>query len=137
MDLSPILSPLNDAQREAVTAPVGPVLVLAGAVITSRYQRIQESVLLRTLGANRRQVFRIMAVEYFFLGGFAALTGLLLATAASWALAGFVFKTSFAPAMLPLSIILFLVMALTMLIGLLNSRGIIGRPPLEVLRAEV
>ena len=31
MDLSPILSPLNDAQRAAVTAPVGPVLVLAGA----------------------------------------------------------------------------------------------------------
>ena len=31
MDLSPILSPLNDAQRAAVTAPAGPVLVLAGA----------------------------------------------------------------------------------------------------------
>src|SRR5215470_19131470 len=31
MDLTPILKPLNDAQREAVTAPVGPVLVLAGA----------------------------------------------------------------------------------------------------------
>ncbi|MGQ0834376.1 MAG: UvrD-helicase domain-containing protein, partial [Gammaproteobacteria bacterium] len=31
MDLSPILSPLNDAQREAVTAPIGAVLVLAGA----------------------------------------------------------------------------------------------------------
>jgi DNA helicase-2/ATP-dependent DNA helicase PcrA len=31
MDLSPILNPLNDAQRSAVTAPVGPVLVLAGA----------------------------------------------------------------------------------------------------------
>ena len=31
MDVSPILSPLNDAQREAVTAPLGPVLVLAGA----------------------------------------------------------------------------------------------------------
>jgi DNA helicase II / ATP-dependent DNA helicase PcrA len=31
MDLSPILNPLNDAQREAVTAPVGPALVLAGA----------------------------------------------------------------------------------------------------------
>src|ERR1700733_4375226 len=31
MDLSPILASLNDAQREAVTAPVGPVLVLAGA----------------------------------------------------------------------------------------------------------
>jgi DNA helicase-2/ATP-dependent DNA helicase PcrA len=31
MDVSPILNSLNDAQREAVTAPVGPVLVLAGA----------------------------------------------------------------------------------------------------------
>ncbi len=31
MDLTPLLKPLNDAQREAVTAPVGPVLVLAGA----------------------------------------------------------------------------------------------------------
>ena len=31
MDVSPILNPLNDAQREAVTAPIGPVLVLAGA----------------------------------------------------------------------------------------------------------
>src|ERR1700749_2119149 len=31
MDLSPILTSLNDAQREAVTAPIGPVLVLAGA----------------------------------------------------------------------------------------------------------
>lgn len=112
------------------------LLVLAGAVITSRYQRIQESVLLRTLGANRRQIFRIMAIEYFFLGGFAALTGLLLATAASWALAVFVFKTSFAPAALPMLVILILVMGLTMLIGLLNSRGIIDRPPLEVLRAE-
>ena len=31
MDLSPILNPLNEAQRDAVTAPLGPVLVLAGA----------------------------------------------------------------------------------------------------------
>jgi DNA helicase II / ATP-dependent DNA helicase PcrA len=31
MDVSPILDPLNDAQREAVTAPVGSQLVLAGA----------------------------------------------------------------------------------------------------------
>ena len=31
MDLSPLLDPLNEAQREAVTAPLAPVLVLAGA----------------------------------------------------------------------------------------------------------
>ena len=31
MDVTPIIDPLNAAQREAVTAPAGPVLVLAGA----------------------------------------------------------------------------------------------------------
>jgi DNA helicase-2/ATP-dependent DNA helicase PcrA len=31
MNDSPILQGLNEAQREAVSAPVGPVLVLAGA----------------------------------------------------------------------------------------------------------
>ena len=31
MDVSHILDGLNDAQREAVTAPPGPMLVLAGA----------------------------------------------------------------------------------------------------------
>src|SRR5216110_3453465 len=31
MDVSPILDPLNEAQRAAVTAPLGPLLVLAGA----------------------------------------------------------------------------------------------------------
>jgi DNA helicase-2/ATP-dependent DNA helicase PcrA len=31
LDVTPIIDPLNDAQREAVTAPAGPVLVVAGA----------------------------------------------------------------------------------------------------------
>ncbi|HMA12024.1 MAG TPA: UvrD-helicase domain-containing protein, partial [Steroidobacteraceae bacterium] len=31
MDISPILNPLNDEQRAAVTAPQGATLVLAGA----------------------------------------------------------------------------------------------------------
>ncbi len=110
--------------------------VLAGAVITSRYQRIQESVLLRTLGANRRQVITIMTIEYLFLGGLAAITGLLLALAGTWGLAFFVFKTSFAPALAPSVAIVIVVAGLTLLLGMLNSRGIVDRPPLEVLRAE-
>ncbi len=112
------------------------LVVLAGAVITSRYQRIQESVLLRTLGAQRRQVVQIMTIEYFFLGGLAALSGMLLAFAGTWALARFVFETGFSPAALPSSMIALAVIGLTILLGMLNSRGIVDRPPLEVLRAE-
>jgi putative ABC transport system permease protein len=112
------------------------LLVLAGAVITSRYQRLQESVLLRTLGGSRNQILKIMTLEYLFLGALAGLTGLLLALAASWALAHFVFEATFIPALLPTVLVMLTVMALTILLGMLNSRGLIDHPPLEVLRAE-
>jgi putative ABC transport system permease protein len=112
------------------------LVVLAGAVITGRYQRIRESVLLRTLGARKRQVLQIMLVEYFFLGMLAALTGLLLAWAASWALAHYVFDAPFVPFLQPSLLALLIVTLLAVAIGMLNSRGVVTRPPLEVLRAE-
>ncbi|MGH7491470.1 MAG: ABC transporter permease [bacterium] len=112
------------------------LLVLAGAVITSRYQRLQESVLLRTLGGTRNQILKIMSLEYLFLGGLAGLAGALLALAGSWALARFVFEATFVPALLPTVLVMLGVMALTILLGMLNSRGMIDHPPLEVLRAE-
>ncbi len=110
--------------------------VLAGAVITSRYQRMRETVLLRTLGAARRQVLQIMVIEYVLLGTLASLTGLILSLGAGWALAFFLFEIPFPP--LPLSIVgaVLLVVALTLLIGWLNSRSLLDRPPLEVLRSE-
>jgi putative ABC transport system permease protein len=47
-----------------------------------------------------------------------------------------VFKTSFAPPLLPLVVALAGVPVLTMLTGLLMSRGVLNHPPLAVLRAE-
>ena len=113
------------------------LVVLVGAVISSRYQRIRESVLLRTLGASRIQIRKIMAIEYLFLGFFAALTGLVLALGSSWALSYFLFETEFVLEIQPVLIVLCVVVGLTILIGALSSRGLTDRPPLESLRAEV
>ncbi|MEE8350307.1 MAG: FtsX-like permease family protein [Acidobacteriota bacterium] len=113
------------------------LVVLVGAVISSRYQRIRESVLLRTLGASRQQIRKIMAIEYLFLGFFSALTGLILAVGASWALAFFLFDTVFVMEIQPVVLVLCVVVGFTMLIGALSSRGLTSRPPLESLRAEV
>lgn len=113
------------------------LLVLASSVIISRYQRMQESVLLRTLGASRRQILRIQAIEYLMLGLLAALSGIVMALGATWALAYFVFETPFTPNLWPLLAVAGVVTVLTLLIGLLNSRAVLVRPPLEVLRAEV
>ncbi|WP_241738890.1 ABC transporter permease [Pontibacter beigongshangensis] len=112
------------------------LLVLVGSVNVSKFQRVQESVLLRTLGANRKQIFAITALEYLLLGALAAFIGCLIAFGASWALAVFSFEVVFVPVVWPLFIIFVLVAALTLAVGLLNSRGILNRPPLEVLRRE-
>ncbi|HEY5369309.1 MAG TPA: FtsX-like permease family protein [Hanamia sp.] len=113
------------------------IVVLISSVLISKYQRLQESVLLRTLGASRKQIFAITALEYFFLGALAALTGILLALAASWALAHYFFDTSFHPDLIPVLILGLIVCALTVITGLVNSFGLLNRPPLEVLRQEV
>lgn len=112
------------------------LLVLGSSVVISRYQRIQESVLLRTLGASRRQILRITAIEYLLLGILAALSGIILSLFGTWGLAYFVFKAPFTPNFLPLLVIVGIVTLLTMLIGLFNSREVVVRPPLEVLRGE-
>ena len=112
------------------------VIVMAGAVLTGRYQRVQENVLLRTLGATRSQVQRIMLAEYSVLGLLAAATGSLLAVGANWLLVHFVFHTRFAPAPWLLVAAVGTVTAVTVVTGLLASRGDCDHPPLAVLRQE-
>jgi putative ABC transport system permease protein len=112
------------------------VIVLASTIWSGRYQRLQESILLRTLGASRLQIWKILCAEYFLLGIFASATGIILAVGASWALAKFVFKLSYAPSALPLFVAAGSVTLLTVAIGLIASRGVGSAPPLEILRAE-
>jgi putative ABC transport system permease protein len=120
----------------ALFSVVTGLIVLASAVVNSRAQRLQENVLLRTLGASRAQLHRIMVVEYLFLGCFAAACGSILALLASWGLAYFLFETVFAPTLSSILVLLMLVIGLTLMIGLLGNRGVCNRPPLVVLRSE-
>ncbi len=144
IDLSLIVQTVQGIVDKATTAvrllsvfTVGTgLLVLAAAILTGRYERIQESVLLRTLGASRRQVFTVLCVEYLALGALAALTGILLAAGGSWAMATFVFKVPWSLPVASLIVSLLAASGLTLLIGLLASRGVCDQPPLEILRAE-
>ncbi len=111
-------------------------VVLAGAVASSRWQRVREGALLRTLGARRPQLVRILLAEYAVLGALAALAALLLASAASWALVRFVFDGAFALPALELLALSLAVLLLTVAVGLAGSTEVWRRPPLEVLRAE-
>lgn len=111
-------------------------IVLIGAVSASRLQRIREAVLLKTLGATRAQVLRILISEYVALGVLAALASVVLATMAGWALARWVFDATFHLPALALGGLTLLLVALTLLVGLWNSAEILKRAPLAVLREE-
>lgn len=116
---------------------IGAGLIVLGSTIWSgRYQRLKESILLRTLGASRSQIWQILCAEYFLLGVIASATGIVLAIGASWALARFVFKLSYTISIAPVVITAVSVSVLTVAIGLLTSRGVGSAPPLAILRAE-
>ncbi|HYP17257.1 MAG TPA: FtsX-like permease family protein [Opitutus sp.] len=112
------------------------VIVLAGAILSGRFQRIRETVLLRTLGATRKQLRQIQFVEYAVLGVLAALTGGVLAIGANALLAKFVFKAPFVWSPLALLGSVAGAVAVTLVTGVVTNRGITSHPPLEVLRQE-
>ncbi|SNR35393.1 putative ABC transport system permease protein [Lutibacter flavus] len=113
------------------------IIVLIGSVRNSKYQRIKESVLLRTLGAKSKQILQITALEYIYLGMLGSLVGILLSLISSQLLAVFLFKEPFIPSVVPFLVFLPGITMLVLLIGLSNIRSVLKSPPLEVLRREV
>jgi len=112
-------------------------IVLIGSVRNSKYQRIKESVLLRTLGAKSKQILQITALEYVYLGVLGSLTGILLSLIGSQLLATFIFKEPFIPSAIPFLVFLPGITFLVVVIGLSNLKSVLKSPPLEVLRKEV
>lgn len=113
------------------------IIVLIGAVRTSKYQRIKESVLLRTIGARSDQILKILAFEYMYLGILGGLSGILLSLISSQLLGYFVFETTFIPSWMPFLVLFPGITLLVIAIGLGNSLSVIKSPPLVVLRKEL
>lgn len=144
IDVSLILETINQfidkisfaIQFMALFSIITGLIVLASSVATSRFQRVKESVLLRTLGASKNQIIKIISIEYLFLGILSALTGLILSVASTWLLGYFYFDLTFVPNLWVIGLGTLVVTLLTILIGMLNSRSIYKKTPLEVLRVE-
>ena len=113
------------------------IIVLIGSVRNSKYQRIKESVLLRTLGAKSKQILKITALEYVYLGVLGSLVGILLSLISSQLLATLLFQEPFIPSAIPFLVFLPGITVLVFLIGLTNIRSVLKSPPLEVLRKEI
>ena len=115
-------------------AGLAALLVLGGAVAASQQRRGREAVLLKVLGATRRQVMAVTILEFALVGGAACLLALLLGNLAAWAAIGGVmaFRPSLGAA-LPWSLAL---LALMTAVGVIAAVWSLARPVGRVLRQE-
>jgi len=111
-------------------------VVMAGALTATRYQRLYESVVLRTLGATRGAVARAFAVEYGCLGAAAGLGGTALAAALAWIVLHFVLDTPWRWQPLALLAGVLASVGLAVAVGFLATWRLLGEKPLPVLRRE-
>jgi len=108
--------------------------VLFSAVSATRRARVREGVLLKTLGATRGQIARILLAEYSLLGLLGGFTGMILSIVGGWAVVRYIFNTPFASPLVPVVGIAAVVVGLTLLIGLLAGRDVFKETPITALR---
>ncbi|HTQ56041.1 MAG TPA: FtsX-like permease family protein [Bryobacteraceae bacterium] len=115
---------------------VAGAIILASSVAGTRFRRVREVVILKTLGATRRRVAGIFSMEFLVLGAAAGLLGSALATGFAAVVVKQLMKAEFHfdPAADLYSIALTALVAVAA--GWLASYRILGQKPLEVLRDE-
>jgi putative ABC transport system permease protein len=117
-------------------AILGGIVILVSSVMATRFRRIQEVAILKTLGATRRQVSSIFSVEFLVLGVTAGAMGTLLASGFSSLLLEQVLDAEYRFDLWPNVICVLGTALLANLAGWLASFRILGQKPLAVLRGE-
>lgn len=110
------------------------LVVMAGAIASTRTQRAREGALLRALGGRARQIRLILLSEYAALGSLAAAAGGVLSVAASWLLSTRLFEMRYAPDAGAALLLWLAVAGLAVLAGVASGRARSRRGPLAVLR---
>ena len=112
----------------------GGLVVLASSVAGTRYRRMREVAILKTIGASRGTLVRMFCTEFAVIGSAAGLVGGALAAIASAILIGQLLETPYKFTWMPVFAAAAITAVLTVLTGWLASYGILNRKPLDILR---
>lgn len=111
------------------------IAVLVGAIAAARQSRIYDSVIMKLLGATRRQILGAQALEYAILAAVLGLVALALGLGAGWYVIVQIFDFTFAPDPATLAWTLIGGAGLTFALGMLGSLPILAARPAEALRS--
>ena len=111
-------------------------LILVGSVAMTKFQRVYEAAIFKTLGAKTRVLVTMLIIEYGVLGILAGTVGSVGALVLTWALTRQVFDITWFPA--PLQNVGGIVVTATVvgIVGVVSSLDVLRRKPLATLRAE-
>lgn len=112
------------------------LLILVGSIAMTKFHRLYESAILKTLGAKRKLIVATLLVEYGVLGLLAGLLGSAAAIALTWAVSkyGLEITWRFVPSVNLLGVVVALV--LVMVVGVGSSWDVLVKKPLGILRSE-
>jgi putative ABC transport system permease protein len=131
-----IVAQIAAATRGAASiAVLASILVLSGALAAGRGARIYDAVVLKTLGATRRQLVLAYLIEYGLIGLATAMFGLAAGTLAGEAVAAGIMKLDVAFEPGPALAAAGAALALTMALGLIGAWRVLGESPARRLRA--
>ena len=111
-------------------------LILVGAVSMTKFRRVYEAAILKTLGASSRLIATMLVLEYGVLGAIAGTVGALGAIALSWAVATYALELPWEPTPAISVIGIAATAILVAAIGVLASIDVLRHKPLATLRAE-
>ena len=111
-------------------------LVLSGAVSADQQRRIYDSVVLKVLGARRRDILISLFIEYGFLAFFTILIATVLGTLGGWAILNFVMRAEWIPVYDVVATTMAGATVFMVLIAILATWRSLGRKPASILRNE-
>lgn len=144
IDVSTVLDSVREVVNDVTTAItiVGAVtvgaglLILVGAVAMTKFQRLYDAAIYRTLGASTRRLSAMVVIEYGLLGTLAGVMGALGALGLSWAVATRLFDIDWRPDWVGLGAGVVATALVVAVVGLVSSADVIVRKPLGTLRIQ-
>jgi len=113
---------------------IAAVLVLGGALAAGHRHRVYDAVILKTLGATRRQLITAYALEYLLLGLATVLFGVAAGSIAAWRVVADIMTLQFAWQGGPAVAAALIALVVTLVFGLVGTFAALGRKPAAVLR---
>jgi putative ABC transport system permease protein len=112
------------------------VLILVGAVAMTKFQRVYEAAVFKTLGASARDIATMLVIEYGLLGALAGAVGSICAIALTWGVSRWALDIPWRLAPQENAGGMVVTALLVATVGVAASLDVLRRKPLATLRAE-